>query len=158
MTEGTCIYVVGPIGDCLKIGFTGDLSCRMSKLRQEYGNDVSCLFSIAVLRNRVRRVERRVHELLNDNWRGRELFSVPLGQAVAATRQAIDELSAGRVNMDDKPNKTTSRITTVRVPDDVRDAVRRLAKADRRPVSSWVEKFVIDNMQEKGLLPKDGDQ
>ncbi|KJB91219.1 hypothetical protein N826_31370 [Skermanella aerolata KACC 11604] len=46
---------------------------------------------------------------------------------------------------------------SIRFEADIKATIERLAKADRRPVASWVEKFVIDNMQEKGLLPKDED-
>jgi hypothetical protein len=54
------------------------------------------------------------------------------------------------------PKRTWTPIS-IRFEADIKATIERLAKADRRPVASWVEKFVIDNMQEKGLLPKDSD-
>lgn len=53
------------------------------------------------------------------------------------------------------PKRTWTPIS-IRFEAEIKSTIERLAKADRRPVSSWVEKFVIDNMLEKGLLPKDG--
>ena len=54
------------------------------------------------------------------------------------------------------PKRTWTPIS-IRFEAEIKATIERLAKADRRPVSSWVEKFVIDNMLEKGLLPKDGE-
>jgi hypothetical protein len=43
---------------------------------------------------------------------------------------------------------------SIRFEADIKSTIERLAKADRRSVASWVEKYVIDHMQEEGLLPK----
>jgi hypothetical protein len=60
------------------------------------------------------------------------------------------------VSKEDVGPKRTWTPISIRFEADIKATIEQLAKADRRPVSSWVEKFVIDNMQEKGLLPKDG--
>jgi hypothetical protein len=43
---------------------------------------------------------------------------------------------------------------SIRFEPEIKATIERLAKADRRSVASWVEKFVIDHMQAEGLLPK----
>jgi hypothetical protein len=53
------------------------------------------------------------------------------------------------------PKRTWTPIS-IRFEAEIKATIERLAKADRRPVSSWVEKYVIDHMQDDGLLPKDG--
>jgi hypothetical protein len=54
------------------------------------------------------------------------------------------------------PKRTWTPIS-IRFEADIKATIEKLAKADRRPVASWVEKFVIDHMQNEGLLPKDKD-
>jgi hypothetical protein len=54
------------------------------------------------------------------------------------------------------PKRTWTPIS-IRFEADIKATIERLAKEDRRPVSSWVEKYVIDHMKAEGLL-KDGDQ
>ena len=44
---------------------------------------------------------------------------------------------------------------SIRFEPEIKATIERLAKADRRSVASWVEKFVIDRMRAEGLLPKD---
>jgi hypothetical protein len=42
---------------------------------------------------------------------------------------------------------------SIRFEPEIKATIERLAKADRRSVASWVEKYVIDHMQNEGLLP-----
>lgn len=46
---------------------------------------------------------------------------------------------------------------SIRFEADIKSRIERLAKADRRSVASWIEKYVIDHMQAEGLLPKEGE-
>lgn len=46
---------------------------------------------------------------------------------------------------------------SIRFEADIKSRIERLAKADRRSVASWIEKYVIDHMQTEGLLPKEGE-
>lgn len=46
---------------------------------------------------------------------------------------------------------------SIRFEADIKSTIERLAKADRRSVASWIEKYIIDHMQEEGLLPKDSE-
>jgi hypothetical protein len=60
----------------------------------------------------------------------------------------------------EKGTSTAKRNLTpisIRFEADIKSTIERLAKADRRSVASWVEKYVIDHMQDEGLLPKDGE-
>lgn len=60
------------------------------------------------------------------------------------------------VSKEDVGPKRTWTPISIRFEADIKTTIERLAKEDRRPVSSWVEKYVIDHMQKDGLLPKDG--
>lgn len=151
MTEGACVYVVGPIGDSLKVGYTGSLSVRMRKLREEFGEDIVCLRSFPVARDRMRQVEDRAHEILKSSWCGRELFAVPLETAVAAVIQAIDELGAGRDDPD-LGNRTAS--IGVKLMPSLKEALDEAAAEDGRSTSQLVERLVIAYLREKGRWPK----
>ena len=43
---------------------------------------------------------------------------------------------------------------SVRVEDQVKQAVERAAKEEDRTVAQWVERLVIRELRERGLLPK----
>jgi hypothetical protein len=157
MTEGACVYVIGPIGDHVKVGHTGDLAFRLRQLRQEYGSGITCLFSVPVMRQRMRKVEVRAHELLKDFWHERELFAVPLEKATAAVIQAVDEFNASRTIQDVAPNKTSLSLLNVRLEPGWKRVVEQMAKEDRRSASGWVEKIIIDHLKAQGFKP-DQDQ
>jgi hypothetical protein len=53
--------------------------------------------------------------------------------------------------------KRTWTPISIRLEADIKMTLERLAKSDRRSLASWVEKYLIDHLQEDGLLPKDGE-
>ena len=52
----------------------------------------------------------------------------------------------------DKPTRSTVTPVSVRFEPHVKAAIERAAKADVRPVATWVEKLVIEHLTAKGLL------
>ncbi|ESZ31005.1 hypothetical protein X733_22475 [Mesorhizobium sp. L2C067A000] len=44
----------------------------------------------------------------------------------------------------------------MRVEPSVKDALENAAKADRRTVAAYVEKLIVDDLEEKSFLPKEG--
>ena len=42
----------------------------------------------------------------------------------------------------------------IRLSDEVKAALERAAKADRRTISAYVEKLIVDDLEQKGFLPK----
>jgi hypothetical protein len=54
-----------------------------------------------------------------------------------------------------KTARSTVTPVSVRFEPHVKEAIERAAKADVRPVATWVEKLVIESMKAKGLLKDD---
>jgi predicted HicB family RNase H-like nuclease len=54
--------------------------------------------------------------------------------------------------------KRTLPSFSIRLEPDVRDAVERAAKADRRSLASWVEIAIIHRLTELGLYPPKPEQ
>lgn len=156
MTEGACVYVIGPVDDCVKVGLTGDVPVRLYHLRREYGSGIDCLFSVPVVRRQMRAVEKRAHEILSEHWRERELFAATPEQAISAIKQAVDEIQAIRSGRDNEPNRTTLPMRGVRFDPEVREALDKAAKADKRSASSMVEIIVEAYLREKGFLKDSG--
>jgi uncharacterized protein (DUF1778 family) len=50
--------------------------------------------------------------------------------------------------------KTKTANLALRIPPETKDALEAAAKADRRTVSSYVEKVVTEDLEAKGFLPK----
>jgi DNA-binding transcriptional regulator YiaG len=137
MTKGPCIYVVGPIDDNLKVGYTGNLSNRLYHLRREFGKDVDCLFSAPVGRQMMSKIEARAHDILRDSWKGRELFSVPLERAMAAVLQAMEELGTVRSTRDEVRNGTTIPSSATAIPLSGMPMLRRDQVKAARAILGW---------------------
>lgn len=53
-----------------------------------------------------------------------------------------------------KPTAKTAALG-IRISPSIKEALEAAAKADRRSVAAYVEKLIADDLEAKGLLPKD---
>jgi hypothetical protein len=147
------VYVIGAEDGPQKIGVAIDPQerCRMFQTANHVLLKIS--LSIPVSRNQARYVERYAHWLLEDKHVRGEWFDVSPDEARQVIETAAKAIREGKRVPSGNERKATP--VSVRFDPHVKEAIERAAKADVRPVATWVEKLVIEAMKAKGLLKDD---
>lgn len=118
---GSCIYVIeNPENGWQKVGMTANLPVRFKSLEAKIGGNLSLQAAAPVLRELMRIVERRAHNILCNYRTTGEWFDVTTEQAIEAVNIAIEELNAFRSEPDtgvmprrgraDTPKSTAQRV------------------------------------------------
>ena len=147
------VYVVGSIAGPVKVGITSAPRERLSGLKMMSPIPIEgCRLFACPKQSDAASLESMAHAALAPKNRHGEWFDVPMAEAADAIQAAADENSItiwpGDEALAPKPRqvrqKTRTDVVAMRLPRGMTERIKHAAAAERRTVTSWVEKLIRD--------------
>lgn len=141
------LYIAIDAAGLVKIGISGALGVRMSRLGRERTSVVSLIWA-SPMREDAWEVEQVSHAQLDDHSRGGEWFCVTEAMAIATVCQAIERSEAREILMDDRSKVHLG----IKIADDVKAALVAAAKVHRRSITAMALWIIEQWLRENGFL------
>jgi len=152
MSRRPAVYVIRQRADLSKVGISISPRRRLSDLTRERKTKLHLDFVGETKDGDARKIERRAHQILSERRVDGEWFATDVSAAVEAVIAAANDL--GFTIAENMAYADVRAMLGIRLAPDLKAALERAAKADRRTVSNLVEKILADWLKANGFVRK----